>query len=191
MNNTIYKKIVFMLVILLFLPLASAYRPNEEILDQSTPLGYGEYLCGISNNYLAQAFKPKLPVLSKVELGLFKSDNITGNITISIREKLKGEDLVSKIVSLDEVPWTINAGWVTVDFDDITVTPNHRYYIVLTNDDTKDVLWIMTYYNPYWRGRPWVFGGSLPFWVPVAIILLRSHNFPDFSFRTYGHNTMG
>jgi len=187
------KKAGILICMLLVLPIfscVSAFAQQDEILDQSTPLGSGEYLCGMNNNYLAQSFKPKLTTLSKVELGLWKEENITGNFTVSIREKLKGEDLVSKTVSIEDVPWQYFGDWVTIDFNDINVTPNKRYYIIFTSDDTRTVFWIMSNYNPYWRGRPWSLGTSsnLPFWLPVFLIV--KNTYPDFSFRTYGYNTM-
>ena len=106
------KKAGILICMLLVLPIfscVSAFAQQDEILDQSVT---GDYGCGISNNYLAQSFTSKLPVLSKVELQLFKDENITGNITISIRERLKGEDLVLKTVSTEDISyltdWTPN-----------------------------------------------------------------------------------
>ena len=183
MKNRIGKLVLCMLVLALLIPIATAYRPSGEILDQSTPLGYQEYICGVNNNYLAQSFKPTLSSLSKVDLGLFKQANVTGNFMISIRERLNGKDLVSKNVSLDDVPWMIYGGWVSIDLQDITVTPDKRYYIVITSDETRQVMWIDSSYNPYKRGRPWMFGGSLPCWIPFFLTISKRQ---DLCFRTYG-----
>jgi hypothetical protein len=119
----------------LLIPLSTVYRPNGEVMDKSTPLGYGDYIYGINNRYVAQSFKPKLPILSKVKLGLWKQANMPGNFTVSIREKFKGDDFVSKIVSIDEVPYMSNSDWVAIDFQDTNVTPNKNNYIVFTPDD--------------------------------------------------------
>jgi hypothetical protein len=124
-----------MLMLELLIPLSTVYRPNGEVMDKSTPLGYGDYIYGINNRYVAQSFKPKLPILSKVKLGLWKQANMPGNFTVSIREEFKGDDFVSKIVSIDEVPYMINGDWVAIDFQSINVTPNKNYYIVFTSDD--------------------------------------------------------
>ena len=184
------KKIIGILICMLLtgpiLLSVSAFEQKDETLDQSTPLGTDAYLCGINNDFLAQSFKPKLSILSKVELGLWKLENITGDFTISIRQKLNGEDLVSKTVSIEEVPWQSYGDWVTIDFEDITVTPNKRYYIFLTSDDTRVVFWIMTTYTPYLRGQPWTFGGSLPFWIPLCLTVTK---IPDLCFRTYGYDS--
>lgn len=178
---------ILMCMLLIGPPLVtvSAFEQQDETLDQSTPLGSDGYRCGINNDFLAQSFKPKLSTLSKVELGLWKQENITGNFTISIRQKLNGENLVVKTVSIEEVPWMTYGTWVTIDFDDITVTPNKRYYIFFTSDDTRVVFWIMTTYTPYLRGRPWTFGGSLPFWIPLCVTVTK---LPDLCFRTYGYD---
>jgi hypothetical protein len=177
-------KVICFFVIGMLIPILTVYGQREEILDQSTPLGYDGYICGINNDFLAQSFKPKLPVLSKIELGLWKLENITGNFTISIRQRLNGEDLVSTTVSIDEVPWMNYGNWVAIDIKDINVTPNKRYYIVFTSDDQRVVFWIQSQYNPYWRGRPWSLGGALPFWIPMFLIICK---IPDMSFRTYGY----
>lgn len=124
-----------MLMLELLISLSTVYRPNGEVIDQGTPLGYGDYIYGINNRYVAQSFKPKLPILLKVELGLWKQANMPGNFTVSIREKFNGDDFVSKIVSIDEVPYISNGDWVAIDFQDINVTPNKNYYIVFTSDD--------------------------------------------------------
>jgi hypothetical protein len=188
MKRKIVHLFLYMLVLGLLLPVSAAYVPTEEKLDQSTPLGYGEYICGINNRFLAQSFKPKLLVLSKVELGLFKDENITGNFTISIRQRLNGDDLVSTNVSFEDIPWLNYGNWVTIDFEDIKVTPNARYYIVFSSHDIRNIHWIMTLYTPYWRGRPWSLGGAIPFWLPICVIVKK---LPDLCFRTYGYETIG
>lgn len=173
-----------MLAIVLAIPLAAASQPVDDVLDQNSPLGYQGYICGINNNYLAQSFKPKLSSLSRVELGLFKQENITGNFTVSIRERLNGDNLTSTTFPIESVPWQYYGDWVSIDLPDINVTRNKRYYIVFTSDDTRSVLWIISSYNPYWRGRPWMFGGSIPFWIPAFLTITK---IPDMSFRTYGY----
>jgi hypothetical protein len=186
MKKKIRSVLLLMVIVGMLIPAVSALPQKEEEMDQSTPFGTGNYFCGMNNKLVAQAFKPKLPVLSKVELGMFKMENITGNFTISIRQRLNGEDLVSKTVSIEEVPWKSYGDWVTIDLEDINVTPNKRYYIVFTSDDARVILWVMSSYNPYWRGRPWMFGGSIPFWIPVFLSVTK---IPDMSFRTYGYSS--
>jgi len=179
MNHKGGYMLLCMLVFVLLVPLAAAVRPIGEILDQSTPLGPG---CVIYNTHLAQSFRPTLPTLSKIELGLWKDKNITGNFTISIRERRNGADLVSTSVPFDVVSWFGN--WTTIDFHNITVTPNKRYYIVYTAE-VRNIYWIMSSDNPYRRGLPWSLGGQIPFWLPLVIQVTKN---PDLSFRTYGYS---
>ncbi len=76
----------------LFLPIVISVNASfiDEVVDQSTPFGYDGWTCGVWNTYVAQSFKPKLPFLSKVEIGLFKMDNAIGNVTVSIKDNLNG-----------------------------------------------------------------------------------------------------
>jgi hypothetical protein len=161
---------------------------TEEILDQSTPFGYKQYVCGAWNTYVAQSFKPTLSVLSKVELGLFKFEGASGNVTVTIREKLQGTDLTMASVPADDIPVGSEADWIEFDFEDIDVTPEKKYYIVFTLNNgerpEKVVLWVHTYWNPYWRGRPWQFT-TFNLWLPTCILMTK---LPDTSFRTYGYD---
>jgi hypothetical protein len=184
MRKKITYKAVCFFIIGMMLPIFTVCGQKEDVIDQSTPLGYDGYICGIRNDFLAQSFKPKLPILSKIELGLWKLENITGNFTISIRQRIYGRDLISKTISIEDIPWQNYGDWVAFDFEDINVTPDKTYYIVFTSDDAQVVFWIMTLYTPYWRGRPWSFGGSIPFWMPLCLIVKK---LPDMSFRTYGY----
>jgi hypothetical protein len=187
MMKKITNKMLCLFFITMLLPIVPVLGQQDEIVDQSTPLGYQGYICGVNNRFLAQSFKPKLSTLSKIELGLFKDENITGNFTISIRQRLNGDDLVSTSISFEDVPWLNYGNWVTIDFEDLTVKPNTRYYIVFSSHDIRNIHWIMTYYTPYWRGRPWSLGGAIPFWVPICFIVTK---LPDLCFRTYGYNAI-
>jgi hypothetical protein len=96
-------------------------------------------------------------------------------------------DLTSKSISVDNIPLGSDADWVEFDFEDIDVIPEDKYYIVFTmnNGERPDevVLWVHTFWNPYWRGRPWQFTIQ-GFWLPTCLIM---KNIPDTSFRTYGY----
>jgi len=161
----------------------------DEAMDQSSQLG----TCGVYNRYLAQSFRPSLDSLSKVEIGLFKNVNASGYVSVSIRQRLYGEDLVTKTISVDRVPTSSSGDWVEFDFNDIEVTPHTSYYIVFTlNNGTvpaeKDatVHWIMSPINHfYFKGRAWVRGTIVPsVWHP----LLLQPRPPDLSFQTYGYS---
>jgi len=177
--------LLVLIVIGLCLPILQARPLPDETLDQSTPLGWRDYICGFqcTGGIAAQSFRPKLSTLSRIELGLWKYENITETFTVSIRKTLNGDDLTEKTVSLDLVPWMKYGNWVSVDIADITVTPNAKYFIVVTYDTNDSLYWILTYYTPYHRGCPW-FKGNFPFWFPLDFATCK---IPDLCFRTYGY----
>jgi len=187
MWKKIVKKLIFMLVLGLLIPITTVYGQKEEVIDQSTPMGS----CGYYNTFIAQSFKPTLNSLTKVEIPLFKQDNAVGTVTLSIREKLYGEDLVSQTLSVDEVPLGPDYDWVIFDFGDMEIKPGQKYFMVFTlNNGTRPensnelVLWTAALYNPYWNGRPYIFYRYL--WLPLGLLTGVS-KFPDMSFRTYGY----
>lgn len=124
---------------------------------------------------LAQSFKPTLPTLTRVELYLLKAGNpIYGYLKIMIKDQIdSGSPLTSKILTSSDVP--AGATWVTVDFPDISVTPEKTYYIVVdpynvTNNaanlpylgwfygsDIDDTLYFrgMGYRNDYYIQQGW------------------------------------
>jgi len=182
-------KIQAFVISILFLPIVISVNALsiDEVIDQSSPFGSDGWACGAWNTYIAQSFRPKLPILSKVEIGLFKQEDAEGNVTVSLRDRLNGKDLVAKTLSVEDIPPITAPDWVEFDFENIEVIPNKKYFIVFTmNDgDRPDdvVLWVHSYWNPYWRGRPWQFG--LPgFWLPTFLLMKL---IPDASFRTYGY----
>ena len=185
--------LLFGIVTLLILPsCASLYA--DEIIDQSTPLGGDGFHCGVYAPYVAMGFRPTLNSLTKVEIGLFRNENSYGTITVSIREKLYGDDLTSKTISVDDLPPSGVYDWVEFDFPDIQLNAGKRNYIIFTQnngtqptEDDATVHWIMSPWNPYMKARPWLQGIILPkLWVPQLVRPLIMN--PDLSFRTYGYS---
>jgi hypothetical protein len=137
---------------------------------------------------MAQSFRPTVETLSKVELALYKLEGATGTYTVSIRDSLYGENLISKSLSVDEIPLSHEASWIEFDIEDIEIIPNKKYFIITTMNDGERpenvVLWLLSYNNPYRHGRPWSYG-TIPIWIPTFLIIRK---IPDLSFRTYGYN---
>jgi len=163
------------------------FSTQGEQLDQSAPLG-SEYLWTLwgENTMVAQAFRPKLPTLSRIELGLGRTyENAPGTYTVSIRDCLNGQDLTSKTMLTKELP--LNTGdWISINFNDIQVTPNKRYFIVVTFDTANNtaLVWYTANWNPYHRGAPWIYNDfKVPYWDLMFSLWLK---FFDMSFRTYG-----
>ena len=155
---------------------------QDERLDQFSRLGFDSLWLWGENTMTAQAFRPKLPTLSRIELGLTSySNSANGTFIVSIRDSLDGQDLTAKNVSMKEVH-AHTVGWVSIDFQDIQVTPNKRYFIVVTYDYYHYLEWCTARWNPYHRGMPWAYTTyPEPSWD-----LAYGIKFPDLSFRTYG-----
>jgi hypothetical protein len=119
--------------------------------------GYGFY----DPVFYAQKFKPAKDKLTAVALEFFEITAPPGiEITVSIRDDLKGNDLTTITVNADEVDITPSGTWVLFDFSDISVTPENTYCIILKTtgaglyDDSY--YWYFDDYNPYDRGDVWV-----------------------------------
>ena len=81
--------------------------------------------------------------------------------------------------SSGEIQSTLN--WIVFDFDDISVTPDSTYYIIIrtnggNNFDAYE--WGFGYYNPYNRGSFWRSINSGSSWT--------EYTYYDFCLKTYG-----
>ena len=137
----------------------------------------------------AQEFKPTKDTLTAVALSFFKKNPPSGiEITVSIRDDLKGSDLATKTVDADKVNIEKNKeSWVLFDFPDITVTPETTYYIICSangGEEFKAYLWYFDINNKYQRGMAWFSGDSGETWFDLEDV---SPEFPkiDFCFITY------
>jgi hypothetical protein len=160
-------------------------------IDTNTDFIYQEqiycsgYASGIpSGKPFAQSFIPSYPVRTRVELMLVKRFN-PGDFTLSIRETLEGDDLVSVHMISSEIPEDIS--WKPFDFTDITVQLGRTYYIVCSPDFTEDYnmyYWYFGYNDPYIRVDAWIFERA-------AWNVMHRSGFPqlDFGFKTFGLNT--
>ena len=138
--------LLFIVIVLFFInmlnPIMASNNINDEIIDQSqTNVGTG---CVLWNHFLAQSFKPSMSPLTKVDLLLWwENPHPNMDIIVSIRESLRGKDLVKTRVSGDELD---EYGWVTFDIEDLEVTINKKYYIVfcldpLVPDEDYKIYW--------------------------------------------------
>ncbi|HMA82857.1 MAG TPA: hypothetical protein VKP59_01375, partial [Candidatus Thermoplasmatota archaeon] len=131
----------------------------------------------------AQSFVPTVDMLSSVDIYIRASSRIGFNLTVELRENnVSGNLIDSKSYSPDEIPnsWS----WFNVDFEDISVSPGEKYFIILPPEPNfdKDVFgyeWGYAFGDQYPDGSFWFTrdGGGL--W----------RDLPDnyeFSFKTYG-----
>lgn len=157
---------------------------NSDFIDQKQVYCSG-YASGIlSSKPFAESFVPSYSVLTRIELMLIKRFN-PGDFTLSIRENLNGEDLVSIHMVSSAIPEDIS--WKHFDFIDLCVQPGRTYYIVCTPEYTEDYnmyYWYFGHNNPYSSGDAWVFDHDD--WE-----VMRLSAFPqlDFGFKTFGLNT--
>ena len=185
-----YITLLFLIGLLLptLTPTICAKPTPEILLDQHSPLGSASSICGAYNNYIAQSFKPTLPNLAYVKIGMFRQYNATGTVTISIRERLNGKDLTKITLPTEKVPTKDNPDWVLFDLPDITLKTTRRYFILYTMNDgnrpeSEFAFWIHSNRNPYHSGRPWQYT-SFGFWLPTLLLMTF---YPDTSFQTYGY----
>ena len=129
---------------------------------------------------LAQEFVPTYPILTRFELMLVKRFS-PGDITISIRKDLDGEDLVSLKFEPNEIAEDMS--WKLFDFEDIEVEVGEKYYIVCNSEDTQGNDMYFLYFdsnNKYPQGSAFIKNSN---WDELEIPL-----FPDvdYGFKTYG-----
>ncbi len=155
---------------------------DDELDQQQTQTGSGAILCGYW--MWAQSFVPTLPVLTRVELLMYKRGNVN-DITISIRKYLDGEDLTSLTIDQSKIPSRYE--WIEFDFDDINVTPNEMYFIIMstTGGDNKENYYVLlgSKGDVYMRGDAYIGGNDGKQWEIWGEGTSRAF---DFCFKTYG-----
>jgi len=157
---------------------------NTDFIDQEQSYCSGYSLPISEDAPLAQSFIPQYPVLTRVELMLVKRYN-PGNFTVSIREQIEGNDIVSTQLSPTDIPEDLS--WKTCNFPDIPVQLNQTYYLVCTSEETEQhnmYYWYFGHNDPYPLGDGWMYHQSE--WE-----LLEITRFPllDMGFKTFGLNT--
>jgi len=137
--------------------------------------------------WCAQSFKPSLPVLTKVNLLLYKCD-IDCVLILSIRKDLNGNDLVVMSKGSNEIPDIENTKWIAFDFPDINVLVDETYYIYLKcycgcldsqEDNIRCYSWVNGIDTDYLNGESWVIYSSIS-------NDMMNYPFIDFCFETYG-----
>jgi len=132
----------------------------------------------------AQNFTPTLGTISKAEVYLKILGTPVFNLTIEIREdSIDGLLLDTFIFSPSNFTseWT----WVTLDFDDISVTPDTDYFIIMPPpptgvNTTFGYAWGYSLGDTYDDGSLWFTRTSGSFWLDLPSLY-------DFTFRTYGY----
>ena len=199
MTTGLYKKGMVLAIIGLFIgtSIIPSISGNEEDVASSLNLdqldqfaeeesGYGGILANGSK--LAQSFTPSLDTLSRIQLKLWKQGNPSGNLLMTIRNSLTGNNLLSFSIPCSTVKNDLS--WIEFNFPDLGVTPYQKYYIVLHSEkdwkvfyDTID--WKVSSEN-YENGRGWWYDERYDRWHESNF---ENYQYNDYCFRTYGYNS--
>ena len=155
-------------------------------------------------NGAAQSFTPTLRILTRIKLKLTKDIGIyapqyrtTANLIVSIRSELNGEDLVTAVVTPEEVPDAYNNSLpnpyeqirlVEVDFDDLSVEMGETYYIICeleSEEGTGHYCWFVHDDTAYDNGFAWYHSHFYEEW-----FLKDSTGSSDYCFITFGKTTL-
>lgn len=123
---------------------------DEVDQEQEIATSSGSVIC--HPYWIAQSFKPTLPILTRVEVRLLKLNDITSDVVLIVRDNLTGEDLTYTSVSSSLIAHS--PSWIEFDFPDIEVKPGKTYYIICKTSGGdwphKDMYkWSCSDFNPY------------------------------------------
>jgi hypothetical protein len=153
---------------------------------QTDMSGYGITLNPPYTN--AQSFTPTKDKLTAVSLYLFKGGAPPEPvlITVSIRDNLTHSDLVTKTIDTSVVTIKSSGTWVLFDFDDISITPGSKYFIVCSGNagnDTNAYCWAFTEKKDmYNNGEAWYKADETAKW---RMWMGNPGEPDDFCFKTY------
>ena len=181
MKNKIFLIIFCIFLISGFLPVTNGFLNVNDNIDQEQTNCGGSYWATSYPGNLAQSFMPSLNTLTRVKLYGFRNNTPFGNLKISIKNSLHGDDLTSLILS----PLNIsnNPSWIEIDFTNIRVTPETTYFIVwvpTSNEDNES----NSYYWCDTKGNP----GNDPYNRGEQFLLGEQQDWSDFCFQTYGYS---
>jgi len=186
--------LIILLVVVSLIPLSEADDTDVDplidegyILDQMQTENGFFYPVSL-NNPAAQKFTPAISPLAKVRLLIRYEGDFAPSpsqlIQVSIRKFLDGEDLTS--VKIPATMVETEETWVNFDFDDITITPEEPYYIVLESLISQGEIYWFSMQNMdtdmYDRGEAYYLdsSGSIVSWEMFP-------GFTDFCFKSYSY----
>jgi hypothetical protein len=133
----------------------------------------------------AQSFTPTVNTLTSAELYLRKMGDSEFLLTVELREDYpEGTLLDSKVFTQGEVPSSWE--WFPVDFEDVTVTPDTDYFVVippapLSLTPSFGYEWGYAFGDQYSDGAFWFTRDSGGLWRDLPTMY-------EFCFRTFGYN---
>jgi len=132
----------------------------------------------------AQNFTPTLETLTKVELYMKKLGTPDFDLTVELREDSIDGTLLDTI-TMNPGDFSSDWEWIELDFDDISVTPDTEYFVVLNPPPTGLTTtfgygWGYALGDMYDDGSLWFTRTSGSFWLDLPSMY-------DYTFRTYGY----
>ncbi len=171
-------------------PIPADVSIYEDVVDQAQTTNYtGNISVGYVNFYgfhnlsVAQSFIPTKKILTRVQIYSAKNPNSTMPCVLAIRSNLTGENLAYATMNPQAFPDYPSFDWVEFNFDDIPITINTTYYLVLWTDNATG-----NYYyasgsdgNPYPNGSAYYTINNGQNWSLLG-------NDGDAAFQTYGRD---
>ena len=161
---------------------SSSFNNSIEAEDQKNTSG-DFWMEVYEGKFYAQGFTPSETPLIKVRFHVSGNPPGNTNITVSIRDALNGDDIVSNMFNIDMI-----GGVVDFSFPDIDVTIGEIYYIVCNVDKgylASDCLgWPYSYDNQYDRGDAWYSENGIT-WYDATDYTIDGFYDIDFAFTTY------
>jgi len=144
--------------------------------------------CINDKTWLAQSFKPGVECITRVKLLLSIGYGDPGDMVVSIRKSLEGDDLVALTISQDN--FKIWNRLIDIDFEDISVNPWDTYYIVCRapNGDRDNRYEWLTCEETYSRGSGHITMDEGTSWEILGHDQLNSRFYSDFCFYVFGKN---
>lgn len=181
MKNKIFLIIFCIFLISGFLPVTNGFLDVKDKIDQEQTICSGSYWATCYPGKQAQSFMPSLNKLTRVKLYGFRNNTPFGNLKISIKNSLQGDDLTS--LTLSPLNVSKYPSWIEIDFTDIRVTPETTYFIIwapTSNEDNES----NSYYWCDTKGNP----GNDPYNRGEQFLPGEQQDWADFCFQTYGYS---
>lgn len=151
-------------------------------LDQYNHLFDENYEGVIKNRQLySQSFIPRYPILTRVKLLLYKTNQTIENLNFYIYEDFYSPPIIHLTKTYDEIPNDYkNADWIEFDFNDFSVNTSKNYYIVLSSstEGNNNYIWIKSDNDYYINGNAWYYREEIGYWIKIEN--------EDMCFETYG-----
>ena len=160
---------------------------DDEILDQAQtnydsdqPFGAIAYEQQV-NQSIAQSFIPQTQVLTRIQIFLARAVTTTYPCHLILLRNLTDEPLAIATVLPDDINIYDNYSWIEFDFDDVEITMNTTYHMILISTNITDNIYYcgVNSTDAYKNGTALIRYGEYNNWETLPTI--------DICFRAYGY----